>query len=585
MNTETNALVVPLLLAGLLACSTEEPAPNVEPSLPPVTQFADGDGEELATAWSPDGKWIAFATDWSGNRDIWKKPADGSGEPIQLTDDPALDMMPAWSPDGSRIAFSSDRGGTGHIWTMSASGGDLERITADDDSVAFDSWNGCYSNWSPDGQWIAFVWWSEHSEEDIYIIPSRGGATRPLVRSPERDDHPEWSPDGKEIAFSSERDGQFDIWITPASGGPPRQVTTNPADDGVPAWSPDGSWLVFQSNRGGAYDIWVIPATGGEARRITDTHDMYVPRWSPDGRSISFHQTTFPGELWVMPAEGGRPQRLLDRVPGGGQPAWSPDAREIAFIQRGTEGELEIWRMAASGGDAVQVTWGAMVHTWWPRLSWSPDGKQLAFESIRGGDRDIWTVPLAGGEPDRVTVTSELETRGQSWSPDGDRIVYAIHGEDEWALRVVPASGGPAENLFSWEGYISSPKWSPDGEKIAFVSSLDRHLEETGMPSFNVWVLTIESGETEWLCEGFSPSWSPDGTRLCFVQGFLKEENNDIWTIPASGGEPTRLLQTPDIEETLTAWSPDGERILFTTASLGASDIWIADVSGMFDRK
>ena len=105
------------------------------------------------------------------------------------------------------------------------------------------------------------------------------------------------------------------------------------------------------------------------------------------------------------------------------------------------------------------------------------------------------------------------------------------------------------------------------------------------MPSFNVWVLTIESGETEWLCEGFSPSWSPDGTRLCFVQGFLKEENNDIWTIPASGGEPTRLLQTPDIEETLTAWSPDGERILFTTASLGASDIWIADVSGMFDRK
>ena len=581
MKTEITAFAAFILLAGLLACGTDEPARDAGPSLPPLTQFADQPGEELATAWSPDGKWIAFVTNWSGNRDIWKKRTDGSGKPIQLTDDPALDMTPAWSPDGARIAFSSDRGGTGHIWTMSASGGDLKRITADDDSVCFHHTNGGYASWSPDGRWIAFVRGErsaedEQSAEDIDVIPSSGGPARPLVRAPGRDDHPAWSPDGKEIAFTSARSGQSDIWIIPAAGGPARQVTTNPAGDHVPSWSPEGHFLAFQSDRGGSFDIWVIPAAGGEARRITDTHDMYVPRWSPDGRSISFHQTTFPGELWVMPAAGGQPQRLQDQVLGAGYPAWSPDAREIAFIRRGTEGELEIWKMAASGGDAVQVTLGAMVPSWWPRLSWSPDGKQLAFESNRGGNRDIWTVPLVGGEPDRVTLTEvSSQMLGPSWSPDGDRIAYKVSGD----LIVVPASGGPAEKLFSWEGRsILQPAWSPDGEKIAFVS----HREEVG---FQISVLTIESGEAEWLCQGFSPSWSPDGTRLCFVRGFLKDENNDIWTIPASGGEPTQLSHTSDIDETLVAWSPDGERILFTTASFGASSIWIADVSGMFDRK
>ena len=174
-----------------------------------------------------------------------------------------------------------------------------------------------------------------------------------------------------------------------------------------------------------------------------------------------------------------------------------------------------------------------------------------------------------------------------SWSPDSRKIAFASD-TDGWDIWVVPASGGTAERVVDWPEIEFGPDWSPDGEKIAFVSSKTR---TGGGGPWNIWVIVASlpeaaplpkdaplpgpasGGEATWLAEGQDPDWSPDGREILFAQG------GDIWKVPASGGTPTRILESSE-SENWPQWSPDGSRILFTR-SAGAGDIWIADVSGM----
>ena len=224
----------------------------------------------------------------------------------------------------------------------------------------------------------------------------------------------------------------------------------------------------------------------------------------------------------------------------------------------------------------MPVTDGGQLDPWWPGISWSPDGKQLAYTSARSGIRDIWTIsPTGGSEPNRVTLTDERKSH-PTWSPDGSLIAYNSGG----GLSTVPGSGGPSRSLLEWG--TQWPAWSPDGKSIAFTTNRDRDGSKTEGKG-HTWILDVESGAVEWLCEGRMASWTPDGERLCFIGGELRRDT-DIWIIPATGGEPTLLARTPDVIEVTAVWSPDGEQILYTTGdNKPTSDIYIADVSGMFE--
>ena len=219
--------------------------------------------------------------------------------------------------------------------------------TCSPDALTSNPTNDFAPAWSPDGRRIAFT--SRRSGNyDLYVINADGSGVRRLTTDPGFDGFPSWSPDGTRIAFESSRTGgNYDIWIInadpPAS---PRRVTSDPAVDGLPTWSPDARRIAFDSKRDGDWEIY-ITARGGKVSRVTsNTVSDVQPSWSPDGRQLAFvHNHGLPG-VYVRRLSTG-----IARLLAGGpayQPSFSPDGRSVIFAWQ--QQSLELASMASTDG-------------------------------------------------------------------------------------------------------------------------------------------------------------------------------------------------------------------------------------------
>ena len=413
--------------------------------------------------WSPDGEQIAFAARQDNNTDLWIISARG-GTPRRLTTDPAADQYPAWSPDGTEIAFASDRSGHGDIWIVPATGGTPRPFTTDPLDERTPSW-------SPDGAWIAFV--VERDRAEILIKPVAGGQAVPIPRAPgEMAVMPRWSPDGRKIVFNG-GPWNADAWTIPAARGEPSRLTEGLVIDqsGGAVWSPDGRQIAFYASGQEGRDLWKMPVGGGTPIPLTEGGMAESPRgglcWSPDGRQIAFAaQRGDMTHLWTVPANGGQP-RPLTTVPSSWMD-WSPDGRRIALTVETGPNEVGIYTMPSAGGFAEPlVDWPATIE-WGP--DWSPDGKRIAFSSTRASSRgnstwntqnwNIWIVPAEGGE-----AVFLAEGIGPDWSPDGREIVFSA-ANDIWKI---PAAGGTPERLLYTTDVEQWPRWSPDGTRILLI--------------------------------------------------------------------------------------------------------------------
>jgi len=262
------------------------------------------------------------------------------------------------------------------------------------------------------------------------------------------DTHPEWAPDGRRIAFISNREGvrtgkpiNFEVYVAAPDGAGAERRTMNDAFEAELAWSPDGAALLFKSFRDGNDEIYLLDLTTGTERNLTkNAASDGSPDWSPDGRTIAFDSDRDgTRRMYLMDADGSRVRPFpVDPGPGSG-PQWSPDGSRIAFTSS-RDGNDEVYVMRADGSAVHRVTNDPRAN-WYPR--WRPDGAAI-IHTTGSMETDRWSLILtdADGSNARVVVDS-VDSGNATWSPDGQRLLfgrYTTYGD----------GGGDESRLFTF---------------------------------------------------------------------------------------------------------------------------------------
>ena len=289
--------------------------------------------------------------------------------------------------------------------------------------------------WSPDGSQIAFVS-DRDGNSEIYVMDADGENLTRLTNDPGDDYGPTWSPYGR-IAFMSDRDGNNEIYVMDADGENLTRLTNDPSSDYGPTWSPDGRRIAFQTLRDGNWEIYVIDADGENLTRHTEySGGDWSPDWSNGGIAYSSERGWLMGgygRIYI----GGHLLTSDERYLGGWLPTWSPDGRRLAFISNGDKGDNtdddDIYVIDADGENLTRLT-NDPGDDLFP--NWSPDGLRLTFHSDRDGNNEIYVIDAGGNNLTRLTF-HDTEDKYPAWSPDGSRIAFQAFRDGNWEIYVI----------------------------------------------------------------------------------------------------------------------------------------------------
>lgn len=478
---------------------------------------------------------------------------------------------------------------------------------------------------SPDGQEIVFDLLG-----DIYVMPISGGEARVIASGVAWDMQPKYSPDGRQIAFTSDRGGGDNIWVMDRDGSNPTQVSNESFRLlNQPDWSPDGQFIVarkhFTSGRSlGAGEMWMYHRSGGEGVQLTERRtqqkDTGEPAFSPDGRYLYFSDDSTPGQTFDYSKDPNGQIYVIQRLdretgevgefvtgPGGSiRPTPSPDGRSLAFIRRVRYQsvlyvmDLETGRETPiyDGLDRdLQETWA--IHGVYPAISWTPDNSAIVFWAggqIRRVDvatHAVADIPFHVADTRRVqdTVRFPVEVapdrfdvkmiRWATTSPDGRQVVYEALG-NLW-IRDLP-TGTPRRLTRQSDHFELYPSWSRDGRSIVYSTWSDTDLGTIRVvpaSGGNGRVVTQHPGHY------LEPAFSPDGRTIAYrtsSDGYLTtalwSRNPGIYRVPAAGGEATFVTD----DGTAPQFGAHNDRIFFTGREGENRALKSVDLSGHDER-
>ena len=492
-----------------------------------------------------------------------------------------------------------------NAWDVSAPHGPTQ-------TVSFTTDEGTWLNLdvSPDGGTIVFDMLG-----DLYVLPISGGRAERLTSGPAFDIQPQFSPDGEQIAFTSDRGGADNIWVMNRDGsGEPRQVTK---EDfrllNGPTWSPDGQYLFarkhFTSTRSlGAGEVWMYHVAGGSGLQLTERKNDQQDQaneiaLSPDGQYVYFSEDLTPGPTFSynkdpnpgiygirrLDRETGKLETLIAGTGGAARPTPSPDGQSLAFVRR-VRGKSVLYSYDLHSGIArplydgldfdQQEVWA--IYGVYPALAWTPDSRSIVFwaggkiHRIDVASREVTQIPFEAEveqtiiEAIRLPVEvhpERLEAKMITDAvtlPDGQWLVFHAVGS-LWKKRL--PDGEPTRLTGDDERFEYEPDISPDGRTVVYTTWADEELS-------TIRSIPLDGGPSTQLTERhgyyFEPRFSPDGADLVFrrgtgnaLLGYAHGTEPGIYGMPARGGEMVKIVdegRDPRFDHT-------GERIYFRTGS------------------
>ena len=468
---------------------------------------------------------------------------------------------------------------------------------------------------------------------DIYTMPIEGGTPTRIAEGLAYEHQPRFSPDGKRIAFVSDRAGGDNIWLMNRDGSDKKQISK---EDfrllNQPSWSPDGQFIVakkhFTTGRSlGTGEVWLYHVSGGAGvplvKKPNERHqkELGEPIFAADGKSVFYTRNVTPGAIFEYAQDSNTDLFHIERYsledgkvstaasgPGGAvRPTPSPDGKRLAFVRReGTQSKLYV-KDLASGAEKkvydaldqdVQETWA--VTGVYPNMAWTPDSRDILFwaggklRRVSGAGGDARIIPFSVND-DRTIVDAthpavevapdSFATKMPRWaevSPDGRSVVFETLGK----LWVKPATGGTARRLTAAkdDAMEAWPSWSRDGKSLVFVRWTDGGMGE-------IHVVGAGGGASRKLTTNpghyAEPRFSPDGKTIVFERrgsGGLTSarwsEDPGVYRIAASGGTAERISS----DGAKPQFAATSDRVFMVTAGDGKSQLVSTDMSGQDKR-